>query len=191
VIRLHTYGEAFAKDGVDGVRYPTGDSRRITNLTGVDAIPTTGLTYDPDTATIHIGSGSFGPVPQAVWDYTVGGREVTKSWFNYRKANPTGRRTSPLDQINATAWPPEWNGEFIDLLSVLSRLIDLEAAQAELLGKILDKASASYTDLAAAGVTWPSAAANDAQRRPNHTPEDAKQPDDDVDGQLGFTFGGN
>jgi hypothetical protein len=190
VIWLHTYGEAFADGRADGVRYPIGDSRRITNLTGVDAIPTTGLTYDPDAATIHVGSGSFGPVPHAVWDYTVGGREVIKSWFNYRKANPTGRRTSPLDEINATAWPPEWNGEFIDLLSVVSRLIDLEPAQAELLGKILDKASASYADLAAAGVAWPGATPEDPQRRPNHTPEDAEQPDD-VDGQLGFTFRGN
>lgn len=187
---LHTYGEAFAHGRADGVRYPTGDSRRITNLTAVDATPTTTLTYDPDVASIHIGSGSFGPVPRSVWDYTVGGREVIKSWFNYRKANPTGRKTSPLDDINATAWLPEWNGEFIDLLSVLSRLVDLEPAQAELLDKILDKPSASYTDLAAAGVAWPSAAPNDPQRRPNHTPEDQGQ-QDDVDGQLGFTFSGS
>lgn len=189
MIWLQTYGEVFADGRADGLRYPTGDSRRITNLAAVEAIPTT-MNYDPDTATIHIGSGSFGPVPQAVWDYTVGGREVIKSWFNYRKANPTGRKTSPLDDINATAWPPEWNGEFIDLLSVLSRLVDLEPVQTELLGKILDKPVASYTDLAAAGVTWPNATANDPQRRPNHIPKDEEQ-HDDVDGQLGFTFGGN
>lgn len=188
VIWLHTYGEVYADGRADGVRYPTGDSRRITNLTAVDAIPTT-LTYDPDAATIRIGSGSFAPVPQAVWDYAVGG-QVIKSWFNYRKANPTGRRTSPLDDITATVWPPEWNGEFIDLLSVLGRLVDLEPAQAELLGTILDKPVASYTDLAAAGVTWPDAAANDPQRRPNHVPKVDEQLDD-VDGQLGFTFGGN
>lgn len=189
VIWLQTYGEVFADGRAGGLRYPPGDPRRIANLTAVDTIPAT-MGYDPDTATIHIGSGSFGPVPQAVWDYTVGGREVIKSWFNYRKANPTGRRTSPLDDINANVWPPEWNGEFIDLLSVLSRLVELEPVQTELLDKILDKPVASYTDLAAAGVAWPDAAASDTQRRPNHTPKDDEQ-HDDLDGQLGFTFGGN
>lgn len=83
------------------------------------------------------------------------GREVVKSWFNYRKSNSSGRRTSPLDDINATTWPTEWNGELIDLLSVLSRLVELEPAQADLLNAILAKPVASYTDLASAGVTWP------------------------------------
>lgn len=190
VIWLHTYAEAFADHHGSDIRYPASDPRRITNLTAVNAIPTA-MTYDPDTATIRISAGSFGPVPQAVWDYTVGGREILKSWFNYRKANPTGRRTSPLDDINATTWPTEWNGELIDLLSALSRLVDLEPAQAELLDAILAKPLASRADLAAAGVTWPGPAANDVQRRPNTAPVDQDQQDEDADGQLGFSFGGN
>ncbi|ORW08545.1 MULTISPECIES: type ISP restriction/modification enzyme [Mycolicibacter] len=190
VIWLHTYAERFTDTHGSDVRYPAGDSRRITNLTAVNAMPSA-MTYDPDTATIHLGGGSFGPVPQSVWDYTVGGREVLKSWFNYRKANPTGRRTSPLDDINATTWPTEWNGELIDLLSVLSRLVEGEPAQAALLDAILAKPVASYADLAAAGVTWPGHNANDVQRRPNYAEADQDQQPGGVDGQLGFTFGGN
>lgn len=190
VIWLHTYAEAFADHHGSDIRYSASDPRRITNLTAVNAMPTA-MIYDPDAATIYIGAGSFGPVAPAVWDYTVGGREILKSWFNYRKANPTGRRTSPLDGINATTWPTEWNGELIDLLSALSRLVDLEPAQAELLDAILAKPLASRADLATAGVTWPGPSTNDAQRRPNAAPVDQDQDDQDVDGQLGFTFGGN
>ncbi|ORW16176.1 hypothetical protein AWC17_15120 [Mycobacterium nebraskense] len=189
-IWLHTYAERFTAIHGSDVRYPAGDPHRITNLTAVKSMPTA-MTYDSDTATIHIGGGSFGPVPQAVWGYTVGGREVVKSWFNYRKANPTGRRTSPLDDINATTWPTEWNGELIDLLSVLSRLVELQPAQADVLNAILAKPVASYTDLAAAGVTWPGPNANDVQRSPNYAEADQGQQTEDVDGQLGFTFGDN
>ena len=187
VVWLHTYGQAFTEGHDGGIRYPTDDPRRVTNLTDVGSLPLD-ASYDPETAVLSIGSGSFGPVPAAVWDYTVGGRAVIKSWFNYRKANPTGRRTSALDDINASAWPAEWNGELIDLLSVLNRLVELEPAQAELLGRILDRPVASYSDLASAGVEWPGAA-NDPQRRANQAPVAKEtQADDDVDGQLGFTF---
>jgi hypothetical protein len=147
----------------------------------------TAITYDPDTATVHIGSGTFGPVPQEVWDYTIDDKPVVDAWFNYRKANPTGRRTSPLDDINATTWPTEWNGELIDLLTVLARLVELQPAQAELLHDILDRPVASYSDLAAAGVTWPATNA-DAQRRPDYTTNTDHE--ETGPGQLGFTFGG-
>lgn len=188
VIWLHTYAERFTAIHGSDVRYSASAPNRITNLTAVNTAPTA-MTYDPDTATIHVGGGSFGPVSKSVWGYTVGGREVVKSWFNYRKANPTGRRTSPLDEINAATWPAEWNGELIDLLSVLSRLVELEPAQVNLLNAILAKPVASYTDLAAAGVTWPGPNSNDAQRNPNYAEADQEQQDECVEGQLGFTFG--
>lgn len=189
IIWLHTYGDRFS-EGRSAIRYDAGDARRITNQTAVTTIPTT-ITYDPDTATIQIGSGTFGPVAPAVWEYTIDDKPVVNAWFNYRKANPTGRRTSPLDDINTTTWPTEWNGELIDLLSVLSRLVELEPAQADLLGAILAKPVASYTDLATIGVTWPGPDTNDVQRRPNYAAADQNQQTEDVDGQLGFTFGGN
>lgn len=185
VLWLHTYGETFPDLGTT-IRYPAGDTRRITNSVAVDSIPTT-MTYDPDTATIQIGTGKFGPVTQEVWDYTVGGKDIIKSWFNYRKANPTGRKTSPLDDINATAWPTEWTGELIDLLTVLARLVELHPAQAELLDEILTHPVASYADLAAAGVTWPTDS-SDAQRKPDYSTQ--ADPEETGPGQLGFTFGG-
>ncbi|WP_238884843.1 type ISP restriction/modification enzyme [Mycobacterium sp. IDR2000157661] len=184
IVWLHTYGDRFA-EGRRGIRYASGDPRRITNQTAVSTIPTT-ITYDAETATVHIGSGTFGPVPQEVWDYTIDDKPVVNAWFNYRKANPTGRRTSPLDEINATTWPAEWNGELIDLLTVLARLVELHPAQAELLHDILDRPVASYADLASAGVTWPTTS-TDAQRRPDYTTKTDHE--ETGPGQLGFTFG--
>ncbi len=185
VIWLHSYGDAFS-DGHDELRYPVGDPRRVANLAAVDSIPSD-LTYDADTATLHLGSGSFGPVPQGVWDYTIDDKEVIRAWFNYRKANPTGLRTSPLDNINATNWPADWNGELIDLLTVLARLVELRPTQGELLEHILDRPLASVADLAAAGVTWPQGS-TDAQRKPDYNTA-ATVADDSGPGQLGFTFG--
>ena len=58
-----------------------------------------------------------------------------------------------------------WNGELIDPLSVINRLVEMEPAQADLLNAILAKSVASYTGLAIAGVTWRGPTANDAWRR--------------------------
>jgi hypothetical protein len=95
-----------------------------------------------------------------VWDYTVGGRNVIKSWFDYRKKEPGGRRSSPLDAVNATAWDPDWTSEFLDLLSVLTRLVGLEPQQAKTLDSILTGGVVTLDDLAAAGVRQPQSAAD-------------------------------
>ncbi len=60
---------------------------------------------DPTVGEVRIGTGTVGSVQARVWDYAVGGRNVLGSWFGYRRANPAGRRSSPLDDINATTWP--------------------------------------------------------------------------------------
>ncbi|GFG54605.1 hypothetical protein MAGR_60460 [Mycolicibacterium agri] len=73
---------------------------------------------------------------------------------------------------------------------MLSRLVELEPAQADLLNAILAKPVASYTDLASAGVTWPGPHANDVQRIPNYAEADQGDQSEGLDGQLGFTFGG-
>ncbi|MGC4854621.1 type ISP restriction/modification enzyme [Micromonospora sp. DT4] len=164
VLWLHTYGQAFSGSEQPGgsVRLPVGDGRQPLSLAAVTRVPET-ISYDPERHVIAIGDGEFGPVGPDVWDYAVGGRNVIKSWFNYRKKEPGGRRGSPLDDLHVDMWEPAWTGEFVDLLTVLTRLVELEPAQAELLaavmaGDILDRAQ-----LAAAGVRWP---AGTADRKP-------------------------
>lgn len=113
------------------------------------------ILYDEQRRIIVMGDGEFGPVPRQVWEYTVGGKNVIKSWFNYRKKDPGGKRTSPLDHIHPETWDPDWTREAIDLLTVLTRLVALEPAQADVLGRILASQLIPMADLSTAGVRWP------------------------------------
>lgn len=189
VVWAHTYGSSYA-DAAAGrpanhVRFPSGDERRVVNLTAVESMPTT-MTYDPDAQSLELGGGTFGPVPTAAWEYTVGGKNVLRSWFNYRKASPTGRKSSPLDDINVDTWPVEWTAELLDLLSVLIRLSGLHTRQSALLDRILSGPVASRDMLATAGVSWP-AGDKDPQRKPDYSTQ-RKDFESMDDGQMGFTF---
>lgn len=164
VLWLHTYGERFTGENrpAGSVRFSPGDERQPLSQTPITGMPET-IAYDSERQVVAIGDGEFGPVPPAVWAYSVGGRDVIKSWFAYRKANPGGRKSSPLDDIHPATWEPEWTPEFVDLLTVLRRLVDLAPQQADLLDRVLAGVLLTRDELAAAGVSWPSSAAD---RRP-------------------------
>lgn len=172
VLWLHSYGEVFANAGerpAGDIRLPANDPRRPLALTAIDGIPER-IEYDNDARTVFLGSGAWGPVDPAVWQYTVGGKQVLKSWFNYRKAEPGGRRSSSLDDLHITSWPSEWTAEFTDLLTVLTRLVDLEPAQEELLGRILAFDLITAKELAVAGTRWPT-------RKSDRVPRKALEPE--------------
>ncbi|RST16278.1 hypothetical protein E2C00_11880 [Streptomyces sp. WAC05374] len=161
VIWLHTYGERFVgpEQPAGDVRLPAGSPLRPLNLAPVTSMPEA-ISYDEGRQVITLGDGEFGPVSKPVWDYVVGGRNVIKSWFDYRKKEPAGRRSSPLDDVHIPDWDPEWTGEFIDLLSVLTRLVALEPSQEQALLAILAGPVLSEDALATAGVLWPKSAAD-------------------------------
>jgi len=165
---LHTYGDAFAdKDSgrpAGRVRFPAGDARQPKSLTAVTGMPDT-IAYDAARQVLQLGDGEWGPVRPEVWAYTVGGKNVLKSWFNYRKAVPGGKKTSPLDYVHVDTWPGEWTTELIDLLTVLTRLVDLETEQAQLLDDVLAGSVLTMDALAAEGVRWPSKPSN---RKPRY-----------------------
>ena len=96
---------------------------------------------------------------------TVGGRNVLGSWFGYRKASPAGRRSSPLDDMHVTAWPAEWSVELVDVLTVLTRLTELEPEQGSLLDAVLAGPLLSRNELAQRSVAWPRTA-RDRRARP-------------------------
>ncbi|MGW7644199.1 type ISP restriction/modification enzyme [Streptomyces bobili] len=165
-----TYGEAGAPpdagtSGQDGVGFSSGDPRQVRYATGVGAAVPDSLSYDEETGTLHVGPGTFTGVPPEVWTYEVGGMHVIKKWFGYRKASPTSRKTSPLDDMHVTAWPSGWTTELIDLLSVLRRVVDLAPAQQALTTKIVSSPVITVADLTSAGVLPPQPAAARARRR--------------------------
>ncbi|WP_213088093.1 type ISP restriction/modification enzyme [Streptomyces griseoaurantiacus] len=151
--------------GQEGVDFPPGDPRQVRYMTPVgSAVPDT-LTYDQESGTLRVGPGTFTGVPPEVWNYEVGGMRVVKKWFGYRKASPTSRRTSPLDDVHVTSWPSEWSAELVDLLSVLRRLVDLAPAQQALTTRIVQSPVVTITDLMSAGVLPPQPRADRPRRR--------------------------
>lgn len=145
VIWLHTFGERFA-----GSR-PAGPPRVAVNPPVVPkdgAIPSTpegfpdSLDYDAAARRLKVGAGYIDNVPPEVWAYEVSGKNVLRQWFSYRRKNRERpligdkRPPSPLGDIQPDHWLPEYTSELINLLNVLTLLVELEPKQADLLGRI-------------------------------------------------------
>ncbi|MFI1964067.1 type ISP restriction/modification enzyme [Streptomyces pathocidini] len=156
VLWASTYGELYAapEDGrpAGDIRYPQGDPRQVRYQQAVGQALPAGIRYAEMTETLHLGPGEFGPVPPEVWAYDVGGMQIVKKWFGYRKASPNSRKTSPLDDIHAETWPAQWSTELMELLSALRRLVELESVQQDLLERIVVGAVITESDLAKSGV---------------------------------------
>lgn len=156
VIWLHTYGEMCT--GPDrphaNVRFAHGDARQPLCTKPIISMPEI-ISHGAERSILMMDSGEFAPVRREVWNYAVGGKNVLGSWFNYRKKDPGGKRPSPLDHLYPTAWDPDWTTEAVDLLTVLTRLVELEPAQADLLTRVLAGKPLHADDLGAAGTLWP------------------------------------
>ena len=124
---------------------PQGETR-CTKSVSLDEYPA-GFHYDPATKTLRVGYGEFAPVASAVWSYSVSGLHVVKSWLDYRKLVPSGRKSSDLTRQNTT--PERWTfgEELIELLWLLEATIDLEPAGAALLDDVCASPLFSADDL--------------------------------------------
>ncbi|MGW8439212.1 type ISP restriction/modification enzyme [Nocardiopsis sp. NPDC055879] len=162
VVWAATYGEAFA-DPAEGrpqgkIGFAPADLRRPKNLTPIGTELPAKITYipaDDGEGQIRVGEGLFGPVTERMWNYDVGGMNVINKWFSYRKDNPGGKKTSPLDDIHVDTWPMEWITEFNELLTALRRVTDIEKSQSELLDKALSGPMLTLETLRSKGVKFP------------------------------------
>lgn len=157
VLWLETYGRAFrsTKEGRgENVREKSG-LKHAEYLEPVAELPDQ-LLFDEATQTLRVGTGKFGPVTKEVANYEVGGVNVLKQWFGYRKRNPNGKITSDLDRIVPTKWLPAWSTELLEVLSVLAQLVELHKQQANLLDQIAATETLGLHGLESAGVKWPS-----------------------------------
>ncbi|MFR9757447.1 type ISP restriction/modification enzyme [Streptomyces sp. TR06-5] len=147
------------------ITFPAGDPRQVRYETSIGTALPDALHYDEEKHALHVGTGVFSGVPPEVWAYEVGGMRIIRKWFGYRKASPSSRKTSPLDDIHVTSWPTEWTEELIELLSVLRRLVDLAPAQDTVTTKIVESPVVTVTDLTIAGVLPPQPKAGRPRRR--------------------------
>lgn len=157
ILWLHTYGERYADPSsgrpASPPRLPDGHRPKVAVAVPDDeAGMPEALEHDSETLTLHVGAGRISPVPSEVFTYQVGGVNVLRKWFGYRKKNRAGRRSTPLDDINPTAWPPEFTTDLLNLLNVLGRLVELEAAQAALLEQIIVAPQITVSELTQEGV---------------------------------------
>ena len=132
LLRLHTYRSV-----------PQGEAR-CTKPVSLDEYPA-GFHYDPGTKTLHVGDGEFAPVAPAVWSYSVSGLQVVKSWLDYRKLVPSGRKSSDLDKIRPERWT--FGEELIELLWLLEATVALEPEGVTLLDEVCASPLFSADDL--------------------------------------------
>lgn len=115
------------------------------------------MDYDAAKRRLLVGHGYVENVEPKVWLYEVSGKQVLPQWFSYRKAHRERpiigeRRTpSPLGDIQPDHWLPEYTTELINVLNVLSLLIELEPIQAQLLEKVCSGPLISVGHLRSAG----------------------------------------
>ncbi|GAA1415196.1 hypothetical protein AUR04nite_34400 [Glutamicibacter uratoxydans] len=159
IIWLHTFG----KRG----EAPVGISSIFDAFTGVplpEYSRTVGaempesVIYEPTTRTLTLGKGVWTNVDPKVWEYTVGGISVVESWVGYRRKNPKGKKTSPLNDLIATSWPSDWSKELHEILVILTHLVHLEERQANLLEQIVGGQQLNVEYLTRVGVKWPTLA---------------------------------
>lgn len=160
ILWLHTYGERYIDETAgrkrEAPRLPTGERPYL-----AEAIPSSeghmpdAIRYDAQDETITIGDdtisggvGRISGVSPVIWNYTVGGIQVVRKWFSYRKRSPSRKkRTSALDDINPCRWTGQFEDELFDLLNVLGRCAALEPRQAKVLDLVCDGPRISVADL--------------------------------------------
>lgn len=135
---LHTYGERYVPDGCNRGEVPQGRAR-CTEAVPQDAehYPED-YHYNQDTKTLHVGEGKFHPVEPEVYEFEVSGLKVVQSWLGYRMKDPSGKRSSPLDDITVEKWPAQFTTELLELLWILEKTVEQYPRQAELLEQVVE-----------------------------------------------------
>ena len=152
VLWLHTYGQRFT-DPAQGRPFGAPKLPQDRRPKVLATIPDTpgdmpdAISYEEATRTLHVGSGRIGPVSPEAWTYETSGMKIIRKWFGYRKKDPAGRRSSPLDDINADRWSARYTTELLELINVLEMCVDVEPRQADVLARICDGPLITVSDL--------------------------------------------
>ena len=131
LLHLHTYGARFGRPGSDG-NVPPGQAK-CTKGVSQEQYPAS-FSYDNERQTLVVGDGEFAPVTLGIWNYSVSGLQIVKSWLDRRKLKRSGRQSSTLDKIRPAEW--EFTEELLNLLWLLEATIDLQPEGAALLAEV-------------------------------------------------------
>ncbi len=142
LLYLHTFGKRFEGPADNGFAFH-GEARCAKGVSR-DRYPE-GHQYDPAARALRVGDGEFSPVEPEVWNYSVSGLQVVKSWLDYRKLNRAGRKSSPLDHILPERW--EFTEQLLELLWTLERTLALQPRGAQLLDQVMRSSLFTADDL--------------------------------------------
>ena len=167
LIFLHTYGERFVPEGMKSGHVPKGTaSLNIAIPDTPDAYPED-YEYDPVTRSLRIGTGLIWGVERDVFEFSVSGLEVVKSWLNYRMKAGAGRKSSPLDDIRPERWTMQMSQELLQLLWLLERTLASYPVVSDLLDRVVSGPLFTAADLPKP---------DEAQRKPPGRDEDSNEP---------------
>ncbi len=158
VIWLHTYGQRFAsprsgRPHGHAPRLGSADEPVCNVAIGEhgSGLPES-ISYAVKTRTLTVGDGIICPVSPEAWEYRIGGVQVIRKWFSFRKRRPDVERQTPLNDILPAAWPAQWTVELLDLINVLGLLVAMEPEQGKLLKAVMAGPLITADDLTAQGV---------------------------------------
>jgi hypothetical protein len=137
LIHLHTYGERFVPEGGQAGQVPQGSARLRTAIPDTPDRYPEDYEYDPAARTLRVGAGLLDDVAPEVFDFSVSGFEVVKSWLSYRMKAGAGRKSSPLDEIRPERWTVQMSQELLQLLWVLEHTLARYPDLAALLDRII------------------------------------------------------
>ena len=104
---------------------PSGQTRAVCPIPATSEGYPREFRWDEATATLHVGDGTFAPVSRAVWEFEISGFRPVRSWLGYRMKEPTGKKSSPLDEIRPDMWPAQYTEELLELLWVLEHTLNM------------------------------------------------------------------
>ncbi|MER6447795.1 type ISP restriction/modification enzyme [Streptomyces venezuelae] len=87
------------------------------------------LTYDAESETLGLGSGTVSPVPAGAWEYEAQGVRVLPAWFAARTAH-RGPDAEGLAALGPSDWPQGWTSELLALVTTLALLAELAGERA-------------------------------------------------------------
>ena len=146
LIWLHTYTERFQGEGRSSV-VPAGQARCTVPVSDDPTRYPEDFDWIEAEQAIRVGTGCFGPVGHAIWEFEVSGLKVVQSWLGYRMKKRAGRKSSPLDDIRPERWTPSMSEELLELLWVLEATLAMEPDLESALDRVVAGPCFSASDL--------------------------------------------
>lgn len=145
---LHTYGERFVPQEQPVGRIPPGEARCLKGTPTSPQDYPGSYRYDAGNQKLYVGEGEFAgefeTVRPEVWEFSVSGLQVVKSWLDYRMKHRAGRKSSPLDDIRPASW--QFDEELLDLIWVLEHTVNLYPDLTKLLHDIVQSSLFTAAD---------------------------------------------